>query len=114
MGRHRRSASTSRTLLWASTAVFAVVLGLGLPGCNAVEDIETAMQGGLGFDPTRSWIEGFNSMGSQVILETAERWGTLSAAVQLPAEIAESLKRGTPQEVLDRAFDERRSSASSR
>ncbi len=65
------------------------------------DQLEIAMKGGLGFDPTQSWIGFFEALSSESIMRTADRWSNRSASLTLPSWIAKLLGEFSPSQVIE-------------
>ena len=67
---------------------------------TAAEQLEIAMQGGLGFDANHSWLGFFDSLTSETILRASKKWSAQSASMRLPTWIAELLTESSPGEAI--------------
>ncbi len=67
---------------------------------SSPEQFENAMSGGLGFEPGKSWLGFFDSMGSQTILDRSQEWSGKTSSMTLPAWIADLLRQASPTSVL--------------
>jgi 3-hydroxyacyl-CoA dehydrogenase/enoyl-CoA hydratase/3-hydroxybutyryl-CoA epimerase/enoyl-CoA isomerase len=65
------------------------------------EQFDLAMRGGLGFDPSKSWLEFFEQLGSEAMLRVIKRWSPRTAAMTSPPEILEALASTSPIQVMD-------------
>ena len=65
-------------------------------------EFDLAMQGGLGYDPQRSWLEFFDELGSECLLDTISRWSEVTKAMNAPPELRDLLSQMTPTQALIR------------
>ncbi len=67
----------------------------------AHEQFDLAMRGGLGYQSGGTWLEFFESVGSQRMIEMIERFSPTTKSLRAPAELTDSLRRGSPTAALD-------------
>jgi len=72
---------------------------------QSVSDFDAAMQGGLGYRSTRrwlerSWLEYWDSLGSQAIVDAIEKWSDAFVSMQAPDALLEAVRRMTPSQSL--------------
>ncbi|MDA8743629.1 3-hydroxyacyl-CoA dehydrogenase family protein [Rubripirellula amarantea] len=67
---------------------------------NDIEQFDTAMRGGLGYAPEQSWLDFFDHLGSNHILNAISRWSKHSKAMVAPEAIAAALSNFEPSRAL--------------
>lgn len=65
------------------------------------EHFNLAMRGGLGFNPQGKWIDFYQTMGSQRILEAIEKWSPVTASMTAPCELIEALRQSPPMQAMN-------------
>lgn len=68
---------------------------------SEVEHLNIAMQGGLGYDPQRKWMDFYDQMGSQRILAAMQRWSSITASMTAPADLIEALRQAPPRQAME-------------
>ncbi|MGI9472138.1 MAG: 3-hydroxyacyl-CoA dehydrogenase family protein [Rubripirellula sp.] len=64
------------------------------------QEFDLAMQGGLGYDPNRSWLAFFDELGSPLMLETIQCWSSITKAMVAPESLCRLLQENTPTDAL--------------
>lgn len=64
------------------------------------EQFDLAMRGGLGYDPSKSWLEFFESLGSETMVKAIGQWAPRTAAMSAPPEILAALAKVGPTEAI--------------
>ncbi|MGB1927367.1 MAG: hypothetical protein ACPHL6_12590, partial [Rubripirellula sp.] len=59
------------------------------------------MRGGLGFDSRKSWSGFFDRLGSDRILQSIQRWSSVTPAMDPPSFVLTRLRGMSPSEVID-------------
>lgn len=65
------------------------------------QQFDLAMRGGLGYQSNGTWLEYFESIGSQKIVEIIERYGAIAKSLQAPTELISALQHGSPTAAMD-------------
>lgn len=68
---------------------------------RSCDELDLAMRGGLGFDPQRSWLEYFDSIGSTAMLASIKEGSALTPAITAPVELLDCLEHGAPSQALE-------------
>jgi 3-hydroxyacyl-CoA dehydrogenase len=71
----------------------------GVIGSTA--ELDLAMRGGLGFDSKRTWSAFFDRLGSDVILQSINRWSAITSSMNAPEFVTARLRQMSPTEVID-------------
>ena len=64
------------------------------------EHFNLAMRGGLGYDPKRKWIDFYDTLGSQRILDAIEQWSPITASMTTPPDLIEALRQSPPSDAV--------------
>lgn len=65
-----------------------------------VDQIDIAMRDGLGFESARSFLEFFDSVGSQAMLDAIVQWGDDVKSMRAPEALQLALRSATPRQAL--------------
>lgn len=71
----------------------------GVIGSTA--ELDLAMRGGLGFDSKRTWSAFFDRLGSDVIIQSINRWSAITSSMNAPEFVTARLRQMSPTEVID-------------
>jgi 3-hydroxyacyl-CoA dehydrogenase len=65
------------------------------------QQFDLAMHGGLGYQSNGTWLEYFESIGSQKIVEIIEHYGPIAKSLRAPADLVDALKHSSPTAAMD-------------
>jgi 3-hydroxyacyl-CoA dehydrogenase len=68
---------------------------------SSPEQFNLAMSGGLGFQSAASWLDFFDSLGSQAILDTVARWSPVTACMKAPDRLLSLLAQSAPTAAME-------------
>lgn len=68
---------------------------------RSTSELDLAMRGGLGFDSRKSWSGFFDRLGSDRILQSIQRWSSVTPAMDPPSFVLTRLRGMSPSEVID-------------
>ena len=63
---------------------------------DSPEQFELAMRGGLGFESATTWLQFFESIGSQTIHDAITKWSIITPCMKAPAELLRRLDSASP------------------